>query len=290
VVGSREILNLPLNQRNPFSLVLLTAGVTGSTSEYFAGMQFNVNGGRKGSTDILINGVSSTPPSDGVNELTVFPSVDAVEEFKVQTSNFSAEFGASGGGIVNVVTKSGTANLHGTVYDFLRNSYLDANNYFANLNHVPLGAFKRNQFGVTVGGPVILPKLYDGRTKTFFFIGYEGLRQRSQSTTTQTVPTLAMRSGDFTGLTNSAGVPITIYDPNTTTVTTTGSGTTYSRSEFAQHNVIPTNRFNQVSANVLKYYPAPTTTGTWVPEDCNSSIKRASISFPISFSAWGINY
>ena len=99
MVGSREILNLPLNQRNPFSLVLLTAGVTGSTSEYFAGMQFNVNGGRKGSTDILINGVSFTPPSDGVNELTVFPSVDAVEEFKVQTSNFSAEFGASGGGI-----------------------------------------------------------------------------------------------------------------------------------------------------------------------------------------------
>jgi len=185
-----------------------------------------------------------------------------VEEFKVQTSNFSAEFGASGGGIINVVTKSGTSAFHGTAYDFFRNSYLDANNYFANLNHVALGAFKRNQFGGTIGGPIIIPKLYDGRKKTFFFFSYEGLRQKSQSTTTQTVPTLAMRNGDFTGLTTSTGVPITIYDPNTTTATVAGSGTTYSRGEFAQHNIIPLNRFNPVSANVLKYYPLPTNSGS----------------------------
>ena len=262
VIESKEILTLPLNQRDPFSLVLLTPGVTGSTSEYFAGMQFNVNGGRKGTTDILVNGVSSTPPSDGVNEMTIFPSVDAVEEFKVQTSNFSAEFGASGGGIINVVTKSGTSTFHGTAYDFFRNSYLDANNYFANLNHVALGAFKRNQFGGTIGGPIIIPKLYDGRKKTFFFFSYEGLRQKSQSTTTQTVPTLAMRNGDFTGLTTSTGIPITIYDPNTTTATVAGSGTTYTRGEFAQHNIIPLSRFNTVSANVLKYYPLPTNSGS----------------------------
>jgi len=262
VIESREIVNLPLNQRNPYSLALLTPGVTGSTSAYFAGMQFNVNGGRKGTTDVLLNGVSSTPPSDGVNELTVFPSVDAVEEFKVQTSNFSAEFGASGGGIINVVTKGGTSDYHGTVYDFLRNSYLDANNYFANLNHVALAPFKRNQFGVTFGGPVIIPKLYNGKTRTFFFISYEGLRQRSQSSTTQTVPTIAMRNGDFTGLTNAAGAPITIYDPNTTTATVTNNGTTYSRREFAQHNIIPLSRFNAVSKNVLQYYPLPTTSGS----------------------------
>lgn len=262
VVGSHEIVNLPLNQRNPYSLVLLTPGVTGSTSAYFAGLQFNVNGGRKGTTDVLVNGVSTTPPSDGVNELTVFPSVDAVEEFKVQTSNFSAEFGASGGGIINVVTKSGTSQYHGTVYDFLRNSYLDANNYFANQNHIPLAAFQRNQFGGTFGGPVIIPKLYDGRTRTFFFFSYEGLRQKNQSITTTTVPTVAMRQGDFTGLTNAAGNPITIYDPNTTTVTTSNTGTVYHRTEFAQHNIIPLNRFNAVSQNVLKYYPLPTRDGS----------------------------
>lgn len=262
VVGSREIVNLPLNQRDPYSLVLLAPGVTGSTSEYFQGMQFNVNGGRKSTTDILVNGITSTPPSDGVNEMTVFPSVDAVEEFKVQTSNFSAEFGASGGGIINVVTKSGTSAYHGSAYDFLRNSYFDSNNYFANLNHIPLGSFKRNQFGGSIGGPVVIPKLYNGKEHTFFFFSYEGLRQTQQSTTTQTVPTLAMHQGDFTGLTTSNGTPITLYDPNTTTVTVTPSGTVYSRSEFAQHNVIPTSRFNAVAANVLKYYPLPTTSGS----------------------------
>lgn len=262
LIESREILNLPLNQRNPYSLALLTPGVTGTTSAYFAGLQFNVNGGRKGTTDVLLNGVSSTPPSDGVNELTVFPSVDAVEEFKVQTSNFSAEFGASGGGIINVVTKGGTDSYHGTIYDFLRNSYLDANNFFANRNHVRLAGFKRNQFGATIGGPVLIPKLYNGRSKTFFFLSYEGLRQNSQSTTTQTVPTLAMRGGDFTGLTNAAGNPITLYDPNTTIATTSSTGTVYNRSEFAQHNIIPLDRFNAVSKNVLAYYPLPTTSGS----------------------------
>jgi hypothetical protein len=262
VVGSREIVNLPLNQRDPYSLVLLAPGVTGSTSEYFQGMQFNVNGGRKSTTDILVNGVTSTPPSDGVNEMTVFPSVDAVEEFKVQTSNFSAEFGASGGGIINVVTKSGTSAYHGSVYGFLRNSYLDANNYFANLNHIPLASFKRTQFGGSFGGPIILPKLYNGTKRTFFFVSYEGLRQTQQSTTTQTVPTLAMRQGDFTGLTTSNGTPITLYDPNTTTATVTSTGTTYNRNEFAEHNIIPIARFNPVSANVLKYYPLPTTSGS----------------------------
>lgn len=262
VIESREVLNLPFNQRDPYSLALLTPGVTGSTSEYFAGLQFNVNGGRKGTTDIPFNGVSSTPPSDGVNELTVFPSVDAVEEFKVQTSNFSAEFGASGGGIINVITKSGTSQYHGTVYDFLRNSYLDSNSWFADHNHVPLTAFQRNQFGFTLGGPLSIPKLYNGKEKTFFFFSYEGLRQRSQSSTTTTVPTMAMRNGDFTGLTTSAGTPVTLYDPNTTVATATSSGTTYTRSEFAQHNIIPMNRFNEVAKNVLPYYPLPTGSGS----------------------------
>ncbi len=262
VVESREILNLPLNQRDPYSLALLTPGVTGSTSEYFAGLQFNVNGGRKGTTDILLNGVSSTPPNDGVNELTVFPSVDAVEEFKVQTSNFSAEFGASGGGIINVVTKSGASNYHGTAYDFLRNSYMDANNWFADLNNVPLASFKRNQFGGTLGGPIIIPRLYNGKAHTFFFFSYEGLRQHSQNATTSTVPTMAMRGGDFTGLTDAAGDAITIYDPNTTVATVTPQGTTYNRGEFEQHNIIPMDRFNAVSQNVLKYYPLPTSGGS----------------------------
>lgn len=258
VIETKEILNLPLNDRNPYSLVLLTPGVTGATSEYFAGMQFNVNGGRKGSTDILLNGVSSTPPTDGVKMMSVFPSVDAVQEFKVQTSNYSSEFGQTGGGIINVVFKSGTDKFHGSAYEFLRNSALDANNFFANAKGIALGSFKKNQFGGTIGGPVVLPKLYDGHQKTFFFFSYEGLRQRQQSVLSTTVPTLAMRQGDFSGLTtkvNGVDTPVTIYDP-----TTTQPGT-YKRTPFA-NNTIPANRINPVAAKVIQYYPLPNIPGT----------------------------
>lgn len=258
VVETKEILNLPLNQRDPYSLVFLTPGVSGTTSEYFGGLTFSVNGARKQSADILIDGVSSVPPTDGANMGAVFPSVDAVQEFKVQTSSYSAEFGQAGGGIINVLLKSGTNGFHGSAYDFLRNSEMDANNFFNNRNHLKRGTFQRNQFGGTVGGPVLIPGLYDGHGKTFFFFSYEGLRQRSQSNLITTVPTLAMRQGDFTGLTTADGKPITIYDPNTTTY----DGKVWRRSEFAQHNIIPLDRINPVAANVMKYYPLPNLPGS----------------------------
>jgi hypothetical protein len=133
---------------------------------------------------------------------------------------------------------------------------------FANQNKTPLASFKRNQFGFTIGGPLSIPKLYNGKEKTFFFFSYEGLRQQTQSNTTTTVPTLAMRNGNFTGLTTASGTPVTIYDPNRTVATVTPSGTTYTRGEFAQQNIIPSNRFNTVSKNVVPYYPLPTGPGS----------------------------
>jgi hypothetical protein len=256
-IQNKEIVDLPLNQRNPYTLVMLTPGVTGSTSASFLGMTFNVNGGRQGTSDVLLNGVSSAPATDSVNALSIFPSVDAVQEFKVQTSNYSAEYGLSGGGIINVIFKSGANQIHGSVYDFLRNSYTDANDFFANRARRPLGAFKRNQFGGTIGGPIVVPHVFDGRNRSFFFFGYEGLRQNSQSTITATVPTGAMRSGDFSSLTTSIGQAITLYDPNTTTVV----NGVYQRQRFAG-NIIPANRINPVAANVVKYYPLPNQPGT----------------------------
>ncbi|WP_035356845.1 carboxypeptidase-like regulatory domain-containing protein [Edaphobacter aggregans] len=122
VIGNRSVENLQLNQRNPFSLVLLAPGVTGSVNASFTGLQFNVNGARAGNTDVLLDGVLSSPPTDNVTVLSIFPSVDATQEFKVQTSNFSSQFGNAAGGIINIVYKSGTNNLHGSVYDYLRNS------------------------------------------------------------------------------------------------------------------------------------------------------------------------
>jgi outer membrane receptor protein involved in Fe transport len=279
VIGTQSIENLPLNQRNPFSLVLLVPGVTGSVNSTFTGLQFNVNGGRSGTTDILLDGVPSAPPTDDFNALTIFPSVDATQEFKVQTSNFSAQFGNTGGGVINVVYKSGTNNLHGSVYDFFRNSYLDANNFFSNRAGVKLPSFKRNQFGFSLGGPVYLPKLYNGRNKTFFFVDYEGLRQDTATQLLTTVPTLAERGGDFSADTTNSGAPITIYDPKSTVATVSPSGSvSYSRTAFSA-NKFSLSRFDPVAANLLKYFPLPNTAGTF---GHNNYIANASAPYSIN--------
>jgi len=255
VITSKNILNLPLNQRNPYSLILLSPGVTGSIGNSFTGLQINVNGGRSGTTDVLLDGVPSAPPTDDYKALTIFPSVDAVDEFKVQTSNYSAEFGLSGGGIINVIYKSGTNSFHGSLYEFLRNSVMDANNFFSNEKGIPLASFKRSQFGASVGGPVLIPKLYNGHNKTFFFADYEGLRQRSAAQASGTVPTAAERGGDFSNDTTSSGAHITIYNPYTTKTTSP-----YTRMPFPG-NIIPASMINPVAANVSKYWPMPNTTG-----------------------------
>ncbi|WP_213805599.1 TonB-dependent receptor [Granulicella sp. dw_53] len=263
VIGTRSIENLPLNQRNTFSLVLLATGVTGTVRSDFNGLQFNVNGARAGNTDVLLDGVPASPPTDNVTVLSIFPSVDATQEFKFQTNNYSTQFGNAAGGIINVIYKSGTNDLHGSVYDFLRNSYVDANNFFANRFGFKLPSFKRNQFGFSLGGPVYIPKLYNGRDKTFFFVDYEGLRQDTASQLTTTVPTLAERGGDFSALATSTGAKIVIYDPATTVKTVSANGSTsFSRSPFPGNFINPS-RFDPVGANILKYYPLPNTPGTF---------------------------
>jgi hypothetical protein len=263
VINNKSIENLPLNQRNPFSLILLVPGVSGTVTSTFTGLQFNVNGGRAGTTDVLLDGVPSAPPTDGTNALTIFPSVDATQEFKVQTSNFSSQFGNTGGGVINVLYKSGTNNLHGSIYDYFRNSYLDANSFFSNQEGVALPSFKRNQFGFSLGGPVYIPKLYNGRNKTFFFVDYEGLRQATATPILTTVPTLAERAGDFSADTTSTGSPITIYDPTSTVASVSPSGSTsYSRTAFFENKIDPS-RFDPVAANILKYYPLPNQPGTF---------------------------
>jgi hypothetical protein len=201
----------------------------------------------------LADGIPSSPPLvNPIQGYTVFPSVDAVQEFKVQTNTYTPEFGRSGGGIINLIYKSGTNDVHGSVFEFLRNSKLDANDFFANSNGIDLASFKRNQFGASVGGPVYIPKLYDGRNRTFFFFTYEGLRQRSAANLLTTVPTEAQRSGDFSGLRNNAGAPIIIYDPTTTMQ----SGNTFTRTAFAG-NIIPAAQIDPVGRNVARYYPLP---------------------------------
>jgi len=257
VIGTQSIVNLPLNQRNPYALVFLVPGVVGNVGFYFNNVNIAINGGRPGANEILVDGIPSSPPL--VNPIlgySVFPCVDAVQEFKVQTSSYSAEFGRTAGGIINLIYKSGTNALHGSLFEFLRNSKLDANNFFSNARGIPLSSFKRHQFGASAGGPLLIPGLYDGRNRTFFFVAYEGLRQGAATSLLTTVPTASERVGDFSKTRSAAGTPIAIYDPETTT--RLGAG--YVRQAFPG-NVIPAFRIDPVARNVVKYYPLPNQPG-----------------------------
>src|SRR5688572_2816846 len=183
VVDNHRIVNLPLNTRNVYSLIFLTPGVTGSVGNSYGEMRYSVNGARARMMDTLIDGVSAAHPTvNGFNGISVFPSVDAIEEFKLLSADYPAEFGRSLGSVLNVVFKSGGNQFHGTAYEFLRNSSLDANDFFANRRGQQLLSFKRSQFGGVLHGPV-------RKDKTFFMVSFEALRERRADSTLTSVPT-----------------------------------------------------------------------------------------------------
>ena len=263
VVNNEKILDLPLNGRNTLALVGLTPGVTPmggfgglpATGNAYGQGNFSVGGSRGLSTEVILDGA---PVNASLFNAPAFvPSVDAVEEFRVQTNNFSAEFGRTAGGVVNLVMKSGTNQLHGNLYEFFRNRVLDTNNFFSNAAGRPKSVYIYNVFGGTFGGPVELPKIYKGRDRTFFFFGYEGLRQRNGINTLLTVPTTLQRQGDFSQTKNSAGQVIGVYDPLTTTQTGASS---WIRTQFP-NNVVPASRINPIAAKTITYYPAPNLAG-----------------------------
>lgn len=194
IIENSRIINLPLNGRNSYSFATLVPGVRASRgfTQVAYGMyndQFmSVNGSRPNQNSFhLDGGVNSNPAFNGPG---YFPSVDMVQEYKVQTNNFSAEFSNAGGGVVNVVTKSGSNELHGTIYDFLRNDKLTANDFFLNRAGRKEAPFRFNQFGATAGGPII-------KNRTFFFGNYEGLRWVRSIIASGTMPTELERRGDF---------------------------------------------------------------------------------------------
>jgi hypothetical protein len=251
VVNNRAILNLPLNTRNIYSLIYLTPGVAGGIGNDYNSLSYSVNGARGSSMETMVDGATGGFPTvNGYFGIGVFPSVDAIGEFKMMDSNYSAEFGRSLGNVVNVIYKSGTNSFHGSAYEFLRNSALDANSFFSNARGVALPSFKRHQFGGVINGPVI-------KDKTFFLFSLEDLRQNAFQSVTTTVPTLLQRRGDFSQTFAANGQQIRIFDPFTTRANPAGG---YIRDAFAG-NVIPLDRINPVSANLVKYFPLPNTAG-----------------------------
>ena len=279
VVASQQIEQLPLNGRRYTDLATLTAGVTkitegpvdGSSSPTNgnAGGNFSVNGTRGDQNNFILDGIDNNSNDNG--DLAILSSVDAVAEFKIQTSNYSAEFGRSGGGVVNATTKSGTNRFHGSAWEFLRNEALDAAQYGFGTAQ-PKAPHKQNQFGVTVGGPIVKDKL-------FFFGDYEGTRIHSAQTDITTVPTQKETTGDFSDLLNPVvqtgldglGRPIyqgEIYNPATTRTAPNGStvrdgfgfDVTTGQPIQGQANIIP-GGMSQLGLNYAALYPVVTTPG-----------------------------
>ena len=255
VIGNKAIMDLPLNGRNPFALASLVPGVVpgpGSTPW--------ISGGRNASSEITIDGTSIILPENnvGINTIAYTPPVDSVQEFSIVTNALAAEYGRTGGGTINVSTRSGGNEFHGSAFEFLRNSKLDANNFFSNRNRIPLSAFQRNQFGGTVGGPVLIPKLYNGKNKTFFFLSEQSTITRNASVFTTTVPTSQWLNGDFSTLKNAAGADISIFDPLTAANDGTGN---FIRQPFPG-NTVPQNRMDPVALKARTYYVAPNSAPT----------------------------
>ncbi len=265
-VTTKQVTELPLNWRNVFGLVNLDSSVNNSTQTQSlnpSGSQgnadqdiafFNFGGGRFGTTAFLLDGHWDAA-GDWAGIIYV-PSVDELQEFRIQTHTFSPQYGWSMGNVVNAVTKGGTRSFHGSAFEFARDSIFDANNFFNNKNGLDRTDFKRNQFGGTAGGPLYLPGLYRQRDKTFIFGSYEGLRQQTPTTLITTVPTDLQRKGDFSQTLNPDGTPVQIYNP----FSTREVNGAFVRDIFPNAK-IPTNLLDPVALKTLTYYPEPNRTG-----------------------------
>ena len=247
VVDRKQVQDLPLsvngNMRNPESFVLLAPGVTGDTSNT------EINGGQDRSKEVLVDGAQATGPESGGTVFT-YPPVEAIGEFKLESANFSAEYGKSGGGFEVFTTKSGTNQFHGSVFEYLRNDQFDARGFISPITPIN----RQNEFGAAIGGPVLLPH-YSGRNRTFFYFVYDGFRYRAGATNqVLTLPNAAQRAGDFSGLVKGGG-PLAIYDPFSSVSDGAGG---FTRTIFPGAK-IPQNRFSKVSAAMLQLLPQANT-------------------------------
>jgi len=280
VVEQRRIEQLPLNGRHVFNLVKVVNGVTprSNATDGFAEIsnqifsQIRINGGPAYGNQYFLDGVSNSAAIH--NEISVVPMVDAVAEFRVETNALKAEFGQTSGGVVNAVTKSGGNVFHGSLYHFLRNDALDARNAFATQPDPRTGRIKQvlryNHFGGTVGGPVWIPKLYNGRNRTFFFAGYEQWRWRSTGAPRiGSVATELERAGNFSATRTPQGAVIPVYDPATTRRNPAGSG--FVRDLFPG-NIVPNNRMDPLSLRVLPYMPVANARPTDLNTNANNLV------------------
>lgn len=261
VVEEQRVHELPLNGRNFIQLAYLAPGVNQGPNSGLTVQQGGIPENERASGAVQVNGLTATNNNFLLNGFdnnehqigfeVIQPSVDAIQEFKMQTNNFGADIGR-GGAVVNVVLKSGTNQFHGSAYEFLRNSSLDAKNYFDDPSR-SIAPFKRNQFGGSFGGPVF-------KDKTFFFVAYEGTRIRQSQTNISTVPLPAERTGNFSDLLTGTIDPVTGYDTGQIFDPLSYNPSTGKRQPFVG-NVIPSNRLDSAALNLVALYPQPNLPG-----------------------------
>ena len=247
VVVSREMVDVPLDGRDFADLAYLVPGVS-QKAQGASGSNFAVNGARTDNTNFIIDGFNDQNPRGGSAQAR--PPIDAMMEFKMQTTGYSAEYGRLAGGTMNMVLKSGTNRFHGSVFEFVRNDVFDARDFF----DPEKTKLRRNQFGTVFDGPVKIPKLYNGRDRTFFLFNWEGYRQSQASNGIDIVPTALERQGDFTQ-TLVQGKHVALLDP---AATGTCAGT---KLACFPDNKIPAARFDSIARQVLAYFPLPNRAG-----------------------------
>jgi hypothetical protein len=261
VIDNDRVNELPLNARNPFMLSYLAPGITYNGPAIYqrpfdngAIADWSINGGQNRNNEFLLDGAPNNSIQGG-NNIAYVPPVDSVQEFKIVTNSYDAQYGRTAGGVVNVSLKSGTNKLRGSVYEFARRKELDSNEYFFKVNNREKPNHKLDQYGFQLDGPVEIPGLYDGRNKTFFMFSYEGYKEATPNPATYTVPDAAHLRGDFSNLRDAQGRLITIYDPATGRL----EGGQWVRDPFP-NNQIPANRINPAAQRFAQYFLSPNTT------------------------------
>jgi hypothetical protein len=259
VIDNMRVTELPLNARNPFMLSYLSPGITYNGPAIYqrpfdngAIADWSINGGQNRNNEFLLDGAPNNSIQGG-NNIAYVPPVDSVQEFKIITNSYDAQYGRTAGGVINVSLKSGTNTLHGTAYEFARRKAFDSNEYLFKVNNREKPDHKLDQYGFQVDGPVRLGNVYDGRNKTFFMFNYEGYREATPNPATYTVPDNAQLQGNFSNLRDAQGRPIVIYDPATGRLDSSGQ---WVRDPFPG-NVIPPERIDPMARRFLEYFLRP---------------------------------
>ena len=264
-LDNQKITDLPILGRNPFFLGKLAQSVVFVANPKFARMQdqngnsqVGIAGGPLRTNNVLVDGISIT---DSNNRAVIVPSPEAVQELKVQASTYDAEVGRTGGGSFNTLLKSGTNDFHLSAVGHLRETPWLANNFFANRAGQPIASQPFEDWAGSLGGPVVIPKLYNGKNKTFFFVTTESYRETDGSTTVLSVPTALEKVGNFSQSLYKNGTQQVIYDPLSTNLTTGA------RTPFAG-NIIPPSEISGSGLQLASYYPLPNapTPLLWRPE------------------------